>query len=48
MRRQKKVAFIALGDGSTLDPLQAILRPDQTDGCVEDEVNEQSRTQSSR
>ncbi|KAK3677351.1 asparaginyl-tRNA synthetase [Recurvomyces mirabilis] len=28
VRRQKKVAFVALGDGSSLDPLQAVLKPD--------------------
>jgi len=28
LRKQKKVAFAALGDGSTLDPLQAVLKPE--------------------
>lgn len=28
LRRQKKVAFAAIGDGSTLDPLQAVLKPE--------------------
>ncbi|KAK5114338.1 hypothetical protein LTR62_002590 [Meristemomyces frigidus] len=29
LRRQKRVAFVALGDGSTLESLQAVLKPDQ-------------------
>lgn len=29
VRRQKKVAFAHISDGSTLDPIQAILNPDQ-------------------
>ena len=28
LRKQKKVAFAAVGDGSTLDPLQAVLKPE--------------------
>ncbi|KAK5125250.1 hypothetical protein LTR85_000926 [Meristemomyces frigidus] len=28
LRKQKKIAFAALGDGSTLEPLQAVLKPD--------------------
>ena len=28
LRKQKKVAFAAIGDGSTLDPLQAVLKPE--------------------
>lgn len=27
LRRQKKIAFAAIGDGSTLEPLQAVLKP---------------------
>lgn len=29
VRKQKRVAFIALGDGSAIDPLQAVLKPEQ-------------------
>ncbi|SMY29046.1 unnamed protein product [Zymoseptoria tritici ST99CH_1A5] len=29
VRKQKRVAFAAVGDGSTIDPLQAVLKPDQ-------------------
>jgi asparaginyl-tRNA synthetase len=32
VRKQKNVAFVALGDGTTLKPLQVVLSPDQTDG----------------
>ncbi len=32
VRTQKHVAFVALGDGTTLNPLQVVLRPDQADG----------------
>ena len=28
LRKQKKIAFAAVGDGSTLDPLQAVLKPE--------------------
>ena len=28
LRKQKKIAFVAVGDGSTLDPLQAVLKPE--------------------
>lgn len=31
LRKQKKIAFAALGDGSTLEPLQAVLKPEQTE-----------------
>jgi asparaginyl-tRNA synthetase len=31
VRKQKKIAFAALGDGSTLDSLQAVLKPDQVE-----------------
>jgi asparaginyl-tRNA synthetase len=31
VRKQKKIAFAALGDGSTLDPLQAVLKPEQVE-----------------
>lgn len=29
VRKQKKVAFAAISDGSTFEPLQAVLKPDQ-------------------
>jgi hypothetical protein len=32
VRTQKHVAFVALGDGTTLKPLQVVLQPDQADG----------------
>lgn len=32
IRRQKRVAFAAIGDGSTPDPLQAVLKPEDVDG----------------
>jgi len=32
LRKQKKIAFAALQDGSTLEPLQAVLKPEQTEG----------------
>lgn len=31
VRKQKKIAFAALGDGSTIEPLQAVLKPEQTE-----------------
>jgi asparaginyl-tRNA synthetase len=31
VRKQKKIAFAALGDGSTLESLQAVLKPDQVE-----------------
>lgn len=31
VRKQKKIAFAALGDGSTLDSLQAVLKPEQAE-----------------
>lgn len=31
IRKQKKIAFAALGDGSTLDPLQAVMKPEQAE-----------------
>ena len=34
VRRQKKIAFVAIGDGSTLDPLQVVLDPKETHGYV--------------
>lgn len=35
VRKQKRVAFVALGDGSTLQTVQAVLTPEQADGSVE-------------
>lgn len=32
IRKQKRVAFAAIGDGTTLEPLQAVLTPDQANG----------------
>jgi asparaginyl-tRNA synthetase len=32
VRTQKHVAFVALGDGTTLKPLQVVLQPAQADG----------------
>jgi hypothetical protein len=32
VRKQKKFAFAAIGDGSTLKPLQAVLTPEQAEG----------------
>ena len=32
LRKQKKIAFVALGDGSTLQPLQVVLQPEQCQG----------------
>lgn len=34
LRKQKKIAFAALGDGSTLDPLQAVLKPEDASQYV--------------
>jgi len=31
VRKQKKIAFAALGDGSTLDSLQAVMKPEQAE-----------------
>jgi len=31
VRKQKKIAFAALGDGSSLDSLQAVLKPEQVE-----------------
>jgi asparaginyl-tRNA synthetase len=31
VRKQKRIAFAALGDGSTLDSLQAVLKPEQVE-----------------
>ena len=35
LRKQKRVAFAAIGDGSSLEPLQAVLSPEQANGCVQ-------------
>lgn len=32
VRKQKRVAFVALGDGSAYQPLQAVLTPEQSEG----------------
>lgn len=32
IRKQKKVAFAALSDGSSIEPLQVVLTPDQAEG----------------
>jgi len=32
LRKQKKVAFVALTDGSSIEPLQVVLSPDQAEG----------------
>jgi asparaginyl-tRNA synthetase len=32
IRKQKRVAFAAIGDGTTIEPLQAVLTPDQANG----------------
>jgi aspartyl/asparaginyl-tRNA synthetase len=32
VRRQKRTAFAAIGDGSSLKSLQAVLTPEQADG----------------
>ncbi|KAK5002029.1 asparaginyl-tRNA synthetase, partial [Cryomyces antarcticus] len=32
VRKQKRVAFAAIGDGSSLEPLQAVLKPEQAEG----------------
>lgn len=29
VRKQKRIAFAALGDGSTIDSIQAVLKPEQ-------------------
>lgn len=34
LRKQKKIAFAAIKDGSSLQPLQAILTPAQAEECV--------------
>lgn len=34
IRKQKKVAFAALSDGSSIEPLQVVLTPDQAEGYV--------------
>ena len=35
VRKQKRVAFAAVSDGSTLDTLQAVLTPEQAEGFVD-------------
>lgn len=35
VRRQKNIAFAAVGDGSSYGSLQAVLDPQQADACVE-------------
>lgn len=32
VRKQKRIAFAALGDGSTIDSIQAVLKPEQAAG----------------
>jgi len=32
VRKQKKVAFVALSDGSSIEPLQVVLKPDIAEG----------------
>ena len=34
VRKQKKIAFAALSDGSSLEPLQAVLQPEQAEKYV--------------
>lgn len=34
IRKQKRVAFAAVSDGSSLQPVQAVLKPDQAELCV--------------
>lgn len=34
VRKQKKVAFAAIGDGSTLEPLQAVMKPEVAEGLT--------------
>ncbi|KAI9772063.1 MAG: asparaginyl-tRNA synthetase [Geoglossum simile] len=34
VRKQKSVAFAAIGDGTTVEPLQAVLSPSQADGLA--------------
>ena len=34
VRKQKRVAFAAIGDGSSLETVQAVLTPDQAEGLV--------------
>lgn len=34
VRKQKNVAFAVIGDGSTLDPLQVVLSPEQAEGLA--------------
>jgi asparaginyl-tRNA synthetase len=36
VRKQKRVAFAAIGDGSSMQTAQAILTPEQADGSVAD------------
>jgi hypothetical protein len=36
IRKQKRVAFATIGDGSSLEALQAVLTPDQAKGYVND------------
>lgn len=44
VRRQKRVTFVALGDGSSHEPLQAVLSPEQSAGYyLEDEFRQQYR-----
>lgn len=38
LRKQKKIAFVALGDGSTVEPLQAVLKPEDAAQCVKTAV----------
>lgn len=34
VRKQKHLSFVELGDGSTVQSLQAVLEPSQAEGCV--------------
>jgi len=34
VRKQKRVAFAAVGDGSSLHTIQAVLTPEQAEGLV--------------
>ena len=38
VRKQKRVAFAAIGDGSSLKTVQAVLTPEQADGSVPEQL----------
>jgi hypothetical protein len=39
VRKQKRIAFAAVGDGSSVDSLQVVLRPEQADRSVKSVID---------